>query len=202
VASASGRQELSITSPSSHWFWQDWFCSRMISHLWESSEELIHRTQLEQNCPRVDTSRSARRTVLHHLPHPSQGEKLSANRNILLMIPPEKEREKWVQDPSLCQLGQEALFPSHTPESSWLSGRRGWAQRREVTSKITAPLVSYRKAMYKLFGKHYLQSSLCLLMDTQMHPMLVSPLLGFPRTDSKDKGLRQSAYCRVDLVRI
>jgi hypothetical protein len=159
-------------------------------------------SQLEQNCPRVDTPRSVRRMVPHHLPHPLHGEKLSANRNILLMIPPEKEREKWVQDPSLCQLGQEALFPSHTPESSWLSGRRGWAQRREVTSKITAPLVSYRKAMYKLFGKHYLQSSLCLLMDTQMHPMLVSPLLGFPRTDSKDKGLRQSAYCRVDLVRI
>jgi hypothetical protein len=66
----------------------------MISHLRESSEELIHITQLEQNCPRVDTSRNVRRMVLHHLPHPLHGEKLSANRDILLMSSPEEEREE------------------------------------------------------------------------------------------------------------
>jgi hypothetical protein len=63
----------------------------MISHLRESSEELIHRAQLEQNRPKVDTPR---RMVLHHFPHPPHEEKLSANRNILLMIPTEEEREE------------------------------------------------------------------------------------------------------------
>jgi hypothetical protein len=88
---------------------------RMRSPLWECSEELISWTKLEQKHPRVDTLRRVRRTVLHHLPHPPHGRKLSAEKHIFLLIHPgEDTKEQWLQDPHYVGLVKKPSFLLHT----------------------------------------------------------------------------------------